>query len=204
MSIIISLFALAVSILTAWLTLLHRGRVQMTRPTIIYFGYDGSPTRDGVTKPKIYLRTLLFATSKRGQIIESLHVSLHRNETHQNFSFWVYGEKELKRGSGLFVDERGVALNHHFLTPKDGGTFQFLEGQYRFKVYAKILGGRKPVLLYSLELNIPKEIALKLKEPQAGLYFDWGPESSQYISHVEERPPLPSPDKLLEAMGIFK
>jgi hypothetical protein len=31
--------------------------------------------------PKVFLRTLLFATSKRGRVIESMHVALSRNET---------------------------------------------------------------------------------------------------------------------------
>jgi hypothetical protein len=34
----ISVFALAVSTGTAWLTLIHRGTVEMTRPTQIFFG----------------------------------------------------------------------------------------------------------------------------------------------------------------------
>ena len=36
-----------------------------------------------------FLRTLLFSTSKRGLVIESMHVALARNETHQNFNIWV-------------------------------------------------------------------------------------------------------------------
>lgn len=64
-----------------------------------------------VTKNKIYLRTLLYSTAKRGQVLESLHISLQRNESKQNFNIWVYGEKgNLKRGSGLFVAQEGVTL----------------------------------------------------------------------------------------------
>ena len=68
-----------------------------------------------------------------------MHVALSRNETHQNFNIWVYGEEKLVRGSGLFVGETGVAANHHFLTPKDGSTFSFTEGNYRLEVFAHLL-----------------------------------------------------------------
>lgn len=111
LSITISALALGISSLTAWLTLFRRGTVKMTQPTVIYFGPDAP--RSNSAPPKVFLRTLLFATSKRGRIIESMHVALSRNETHQNFSVWVYGDERLVRGSGLFVGEAGVAANHH-------------------------------------------------------------------------------------------
>jgi hypothetical protein len=58
-----------------------------------------------------------------------MHVALSRNETHQNFNIWVYGERgKLVRGSGLFVGETGIAADHHFLTPEDGNSFRFTEG----------------------------------------------------------------------------
>ena len=62
-SIIIATIALTISAITAWLTLFRRGRVRMTQPTVIFFGPD-SPN-----SPKVFLRTLLYSTSKRGQII---------------------------------------------------------------------------------------------------------------------------------------
>ena len=106
----------------------------MTQPTAIFFGPDSPRSRDDILLPKVYLRTLLFSTSKRGRVIESMHVTLSRNETHQNFNIWVYGEDNLVRGSGLFVGETGIAANHHFLTPKDGSYFRFTEGRYRLEV----------------------------------------------------------------------
>ena len=124
----ISLLALAVSSVTAWLTLFRRGTVKMTQPTVIFFGPDTPRSRCETPLPKIFLRTLLFSTSKRGRVIESMHVALSRNETHQNFNIWVYGDEKLVRGSGLFVGETGVAANHHFLAPRDGSCFHFTEG----------------------------------------------------------------------------
>jgi hypothetical protein len=141
LAVTIAILSLAVSSVTAWLTLFRRGTVRMTQPTVIFFGPDTPRLRNGSTLPKVYLRTLLFATSKRGRVIESMHVALFRSEAHQNFNIWVYGERhELVRGSGLFVGETGMAANHHFLMPPDSGSFLFAEGQYRLDVFARLLG----------------------------------------------------------------
>lgn len=197
-----SVLALAISATTAWLTLFRRGTVKMTQPTVIFFGPDTPRTREDVPLPKVYLRTLLFATSKRGRVIESMHVSLLRNETHQTFNIWVHGDEKLVRGSGLFVGESGVAANHHFLTPKDGSSFQFSAGHYRLDVYARLLGDRDRTLLFAQELEVTPDVAATLKEPGTGLYFDWGADSSRYLPHVEKRLPSPDPEQFLEALGI--
>jgi hypothetical protein len=118
-SITISILALCVSSGTAWLTLFRSGTVKMTQPTVIFLGPDPPRSRNESPSPKIYLRTLLFSTSQRGRVIQSMYVALSRNEMRQNFNIWVYGEERLVRGSGLFVGETGVVANHHFLTPKD-------------------------------------------------------------------------------------
>jgi hypothetical protein len=103
-----------------------------------------------------------------------MHVSLTRNESHQNFNIWVYDDDRLVRGSGFFVGESGVAVNHHFLTPDDGNAFRFLPGRYFLKVNARLLGDTKQILLFIQELNIDPSTAESLKEPGTGLYFDWG------------------------------
>jgi len=132
-----------------------------------------------------------------------MHVSLSRNETHQNFSIWVYGEREkLVRGSGLFVGETGVAANHHFLIPKDGSSFRFTEGHYRLEVFAHLLGDPKATRLFIQTLDISHEIASALEEPNTGLYFDWGPDSSRYLPHIDKRPLSPDPEKFLELLGL--
>lgn len=202
-SITVSVLALAVSTLTAWLTLFRRGTVKMTQPTVIFFGPDTPRSAEDLPLPKVYLRTLLFSTSKRGRVIESMHVALSRNETHQNFNIWVHGyDEKLVRGSGLYVGETGVAANHHFLTPRDGSSFRFTEGHYRMDVFAHLLGDKERILLFSQTLDISREVAALLEEPGAGLYFDWGPDSSRYLSHVEKRPPSPGPDEFLELLGL--
>lgn len=200
---LIAVVSLVVSITTAWLTLFRRGTVKMTQPTMIYFGSDSSRSKGDRPVPKVFLRALLFATAKRGRIIESLHVALSRHETHQNFSIWVYGNEKLVRGSGLFVGETGVEANHHFLVPRDAGSFQFTEGQYRLEVFARLLGDRQQIRLFSQTLDISREIAVALAEPHTGVYFDWGPDSSRYLSFVEKRLPSPDPDDFLKMLHGF-
>jgi hypothetical protein len=200
-AIAVSVLALAISSLTAWLTLFRRGTIEMTKPTVIFFGPDSPRGREDAPKPKVFLRTLLFSTSKRGRVIESMHVALSRNETSQNFNIWVYGDDKLLRGSGLFVGETGLATNHHFLTPNDGTSFRFTEGNYRLDVFAKLVGDVNPLKLQSENLAIDREVATQLSEPETGVYFDWGPDSGCYIAHTEKHRPKPEPNDLLRAFG---
>ncbi len=130
-----------------------------------------------------------------------MHASLSRNESQQNFNVWVHGDEKLVRGSGLFVGETGIAANHHFLTPKDGSDFKFIPGTYRLNVFAKLLGDAKQKLLFTQELTISHEIAQSLSKRGVGLYFDWGPDSSRYLPHVDERQPAPDFVKYIEALA---
>jgi len=202
-SLTISVLALCISAVTAWLTLFRRGTVKMTQPTVIFFGPDNPTSRDEPPPPKVFLRTLLFATAKRGRVVESMHVALSRNETQQNFNIWVYGDEKLVRGSGLFVGETGIAVNHHFLAPRDGSSFRFAEGRYRMDVFAQLLGNGDRSLLFSQTLEISPEIAAQLSGPERGLYFDWGPDSSRYLPHVDKLPPLPNED-FLELLNLTR
>jgi hypothetical protein len=199
----ISIRALSVSAVTAWLTLVRKGTVKMTQPTVIFFGPDSGRDNES-PKPKVYLRTLLFATSRRGRVIESMYVALSRNETRQNFNIWVYGNGKLARGSGLFVGWTGVEANHHFLIPRDGSTFHFTEGRYRMDVFAKLLGNRSQTLLLSQTLEISHQTAALLEDPTAGLYFDWGPDSSRYLQYVDNRPSPPDPEGFLELLRLAR
>lgn len=197
-SLAISLLALAISGLTGWLTLLKRGEVKMTQPTVIYFGPDGSREALDHSVQKVFLRSLLFSTSKRGRVIESMFAVLRRNETRQTFNIWVYGDDQLRRGSGLYVGEDGLVTNHHFLMPKDGSSFSFVKGRYQLEIYANVLGATKPSLLLEQELDVSSDCAKSLSAKTAGLYFDWGSDSKSYLAHVEERPPQLDPAKFLE------
>lgn len=133
-------------------------------------------------------------------MIESMHLRLKRSETVQNFNIWVYGDEKLTRGSGLFVGESGIATNHHFLTPKDANNFSFTAGDYSVSVYARTLGKENEKLLWSQELTVTADQAMELKNPVAGIYFDWGPDSRKYLPHVEMKPPSPKPEDFLEML----
>jgi hypothetical protein len=198
---LISIFALAVSALTAWYTIFRIGKVKMTQPTVIFFGPDGGRSDSTASHPKIFLRTLLVSTSQRGRIIESMHVAVTRNETHQNFNIWVYGDKELVRGSGLFVGQSGIATNHHFLLPEDNTNFCFTEGQYKLEVFARLLGNKEYTRLFLQKLEISRDLAASLLKPNTGLYFDWGPDSMSYFPHIKQSI-VPNPDEFLKMLGI--
>jgi hypothetical protein len=181
-SLAISILALLVSLATFWLTRLRRGSIKMTKPTVIFFGPDSSVDN------KLFIRTLLYSTSERGQYIENMYIKLSRGETTQNFNIWVYGEPaSLARGSGLFISKHGLSANHHFLLPKGNSNFEFKSGDYRLEVFVELVH-RKPKKLYTQELVINKDQAKALLDERAGIYFDWAPDTQSYQSHIDVRP----------------
>jgi hypothetical protein len=181
-SLIISIVALIVSVVTFWLTRLRRGVIKMTKPTVIFFGPDRS------VESKVFIRTLLYSTSDRGQYIENMYLRLNRKGWSQDFNVWVYGEPtSLARGSGLFVSKHGLATNHHFLLPKDGSSFKVKSGDYKLEVYAELVG-RKPRRVYTQNLVVTQAQEKELLEKDAGIYFDWAPNTQAYQSHIDRRP----------------
>ncbi len=183
-SLAIAALALFISSLTAWLTLLRSGTVRMTQPTTIFLGHDNR-SADGLAHPKVYLRTLLYATAKRGCIVENMYLRVHRGETTQVFNVWVFGEERLARGSGLFVSEAGVVVNHHFLLPADGTRFTFLPGSYAVDVLATIVGRKISIRLGSIQIAISPEQSVELATTESGIFFDWSPDAASYHAHIE-------------------
>ena len=190
LALLISAFALALSILTAWLTLFRRGTVKMTRPTQIFFGYDGPRSHaEERPWPKVFLRALLFSTAKRGLVIENLYVKLRCEDIAQTFSIWVYGDNhDLVRGSGLFVGETGVEASHHFLMSEDGDPFHFIAGIYHLEVHAKVLGENDSRMLFESELDVSLIESDSIGDQNSGLYFDWDPDEKQYSHHLKLAP----------------
>ena len=181
-SIVLSTLAIAVSIVTAWLTLFRRGTLCATQPTVIYFG----PDADGIHQ-KIYLRMLLYSTGRRGQLVENMFLKVRHGESVQNLNVWVYGERErLIRGSGLFVSEDGIALDHHFLPP-EGAKFEFLAGEYVLETCVSLVGRAKSLVLNKVVLTVDSQQADSIKAG-SGLFFDWGPDSRKYHPHVDKKP----------------
>jgi len=165
----------------------------MTQPTVIYFGPDGGP-KEGVER-KVFLRTLLYSTAKRGQIIETMFVRLKRGESSRTLNIWAYGDGDkLLRGSGVYVGSAGFACNHHFLPPADTGHFEFLPGDYEMTVFAKIVGRKYPIKLNETRLTLTEQQANAVRTDDSGIYFDWGPDSQKYVPLVRDRPKAQLPN----------
>jgi hypothetical protein len=188
------------ALVNAWKTWWHRGSIRMVRPSLVAF-LDARGT-DG---PKVWFRALLYSTAQKGNVLESMYVRLQRGETKQNFSFWVCGEREkLVAGCGLYVGQSGVALNHHFVLPKDGSRFEFLAGDYVVEVLATLVGSSAPMLLALLKLHLSDAHASALKEPTEAVYFDWWPDSQRYNPHVRHTEPAALPDEMIRSLfGSF-
>jgi hypothetical protein len=181
-SILLSAAALAVSIIVAYLTLVRRGKLGMTQPVLVGFLSEEH-------QPKLFLRAMLYATGKRGHIIESLYLKVERGKAAQTFNLWMYGATKPEMiGSGLRVGDDGAAFNHYFLPPKDA-PFAFLAGEYLIRVYAKILNRSAPVILSTVGLSLSEELATTFADPRMGVLFTWEPESQCYRGDVS----APSP-----------
>lgn len=194
-SIVIAILALSISGWTAYKTLFQRGTLKMTQPTVFFFGPDGRG--EALPTPKVFLRTLLYSTAKRGHVIENMYVELVNDNAQHLFNIWVYGEREkLVRGSGLFVTDQGIPLNHHFLLPitPETGKFEFFEGDYTVRVFATLAGKKKALKLGEFELSLRKEHFFALASHNTGIYFDWMPDSREYRTHADISPVLdPTP-----------
>lgn len=180
-SLALSLLAVGISGLTLYLTYFRRGRICMTQPAAIFFGPDENGS------PKVYLRTLLYSTAKRGQLIEHMYVTLRRGETRQAFNIWVYGDRDLSRGSGLFVGDNGLTANHHFLLPAQETGFQFRPGDYELEVHARRVRDDSSHVLARATLSVTVTDADHIAHGSGGVYFDWGPESGRYHSHLDTK-----------------
>ncbi|MGA9528506.1 MAG: hypothetical protein WBS24_10355 [Terriglobales bacterium] len=188
-----SAVSLILSVTVMWLTLLRRGTLGMTQPMLIGFLHEAE-------QPKIFFRAMLYATGKRGHIVEALYLKVRQGESAHTFNFWMYGEtKELKIGSGLRVGEDGVSLNHHFLPPKDDSSFAFLAGEYTIEVCARILNRHAPVRLSTVKLSLSADHAAALLDRAMGVLFTWSPDSRVYHGNVSE--PLPGEGRSRSVSG---
>jgi hypothetical protein len=177
---LISVVSLLLSVTVAWLTLLRRGNLGMTHPMLIGFLHEGE-------QPKVFFRAMLYATGKRGHIVEALYLKVRHGNSTQAFSFWMYGEtKELKIGSGLRVGDDGISFNHHFLPPKDVPSVAFLAGEYAIDIYARILNRHAPALLSTVKFSLSPELAAALLDPTNGVLFTWSPDSQGYRANISE------------------
>lgn len=180
-----SVVALALSLFTLWFTILRRGTVRSTHPSFIAVRYDFVGKK--VPQAKIFLRALLFSTGKRGHVVETLFLRVAEGGRRTEFSFWGHGDKELIRGSGLFVPETGIATNHHF-NPLDADTlFMFSGGIYSVELVAKLVGRKRLVSLWTIKLEIPAEAYAASIAKETAVFYSWSPEQSRYVASIESR-----------------
>jgi hypothetical protein len=180
-SMIISTVSLLLSITVTIATLWHRGKLNMLRPMLI-----GFLSEEG--QPKLFMRAMMYATGKRGRMVEALFLTVRRGDSAEVFNFWMYGETKPEIiGSGLMVGENGVALNHYFLPPK-GTAFRFLAGAHLIEVHAKILNLSKVVVLTSVNLSLSEELTTAFADPSIGILFRWMADSQCYRGEVHEPP----------------
>ncbi|MGO4706525.1 hypothetical protein AB4072_12220 [Microvirga sp. 2MCAF38] len=167
-SIPISLVSLTVSLGTFWLAFVDRGRLRMTKPTIVFFGFDTVPK----PTPKVFLRTLLYSTATRGQIIEGMYATVRHCGRERVFRFWGYGENnKLSPGSGLQISRTGLAANHHFVLSVHEDAYVFEPGAYEIGVNSDVVGRRKPMKLGTIKLVLSDEHAAALAR-QEGVLFE--------------------------------
>lgn len=181
-SALLSVLSLVVSITVAWLTLFRRGRLYMTQPVQIAFVFEAE-------KPKVFLRTLLYATGKRGYVVEGLFLKVRQPESTHTFGFWGYGERnELMVAGGLRVTEDGIAYNHHFLETAHTNGFQFVPGKYEIMVYARLVNRRAARHLSTVKLSLSAPDAMLMRIKGVGLLFTWDPDMNTYNCTVNTRP----------------
>lgn len=185
LALVISALALIVSIGTARLTLFRRGQLRMTRPDFVGFVWD---TPGG--EPKIFLRAMLYATGKRGYVVEALYLKVRSQKIEHLFSFWTLRQDgRMTIGSGISVGEEGVSADFHFLPPRDAHDFKFIAGDYEIAVYARISDRESPALLSSVKLILSEEQAHAMRPNMMnGVFFTWQPEQDSYHSYVQGPP----------------
>ncbi|MFK7791886.1 MAG: hypothetical protein AB8B88_04355 [Devosiaceae bacterium] len=178
LSIPISVISLVVSVGTFWLVYFRRGRLKMTTPTVVFFGYDHTPTPTA----KVFVRTLLYSSASRGSVVEGMYARLTFRDEIKTFNFWGYGESEkLTVGSGLYVSQSGFAANHHFVASVADDVFQFGIGKYEIEIFARQTGKRNPTKLESIELDLDAELVEVLKRHE-GVLFERSLDG-EYVGH---------------------
>lgn len=101
----------------------------------------------------------------------------------------------------MFIPETGVAANHHFLPPLDRERFTFPSGSYGVEVLVKEVGKKPPYLVFTTRLDLSGELAAGLAQSGGrGVFFEWGPDSGCYHSHLSAPPPRDPPVSLRDLL----
>lgn len=184
----VSLLSLGVSGTTMYYTWLRRGRLAMTRPNVVFFGYEAAGNRPTA---KIFLRTLLYSSSTQGKMVERMFVKLLRQGKDQGakeqvFGFWGHGwTTELSPGSGLYVGQTGVSSNHHFTLSMNQPAYDFTAGDYTLQIFAQQPGETAPAMLSEIKLTVDDERAKALAQ-RKGVLFVLEPDTQKYVGQVRD------------------
>lgn len=172
----LSILSFVVSALTFWLNWGRRGRLTMTRPNVVSFGFDTQP----FPRAKVFLRTLLYSTAAQGQVVEAMYVNpRHARGLRRTFSFWGYDEgSKLVPGSGLYASRTGVAANHHFVQSTDDLQLVFDDGVFDLEIVARVVGRRKPLKLSTVRVDLSAANAHALSK-RDGVLFELSPEDGE-------------------------
>jgi len=181
-----SIAALSLSLFTLWFTTLRRGSVRSTHPSFIAVRYDFVDKK--APQAKVFVRTLLYSTGKRGHVVESLFLRVQEGGRQAEFSFWGYGDKDLIRGSGLFVPETGVVTNHHFNPTDFEHAFLFSAGTYSLELVAKLVGIKRLLPLWTVKIDMPNEALSPSIVHDTSVFYSWSPERDRYVASIENRP----------------
>jgi hypothetical protein len=168
-----------------WFSVLRRGRVEATQPMILAFVKE--PGTFGNLRLKVFLRTLLVSTGKRGNVIESLYLRIKQGNQDWELSFWGYGEKDLVRGAGLFVPESGFATYHHFSPIGPLELLRLSSGPCSVRLMAKVLNQGPEKCLWKVDLLLPQTKSEDFGSIDEAVYFDWAHGERQYTVTVEKR-----------------
>lgn len=104
----------------------------------------------------------------------------------ENFRFGGHGDKDLVRGSGIFVPESGVVTNHHFNPIDTDDPFEFSKGVYKLELIAKLTGQDDLISLWTVFLEVTDSAFEKIS-PDTAIFFNWSSESNKYIETIEYR-----------------
>lgn len=193
--VLISVTSLLLSGYAIWLAQFNRGRLRMTRPTLLCLKRE---TPSGL--PKIFLRTCLFTTGSKGRVIEGMFLRVRQDQGEFMFDFWGHTIEngKLTLGSGLYVGPAGVASDHHF-NPRHGASIDLLyvAGDYQVDVFASIVGQKRPERLYRVSFSVDGNQSAELVQiPMREMYLLWNADTRSYDGHVRHENRTPNNGKV--------
>ena len=185
MALIFSGLSTILATITAFYTFVRRARVRMTRPTFVAFAFDGTEMT-----PKIFTRTLLFATKPPGKVVEAMFARVKQGDKVTTYTFWSYDvDGRLVPGGGLFVGTEGIVTNHHFVLRKGTARQVFTAGPVTVEFCARGVGQQQARQLHEVVLSLSDEQAAALNQSTAGVFFESCPESGAFHGVLDAVPP---------------